>query len=113
MPPIRASADSGPVKTPASSRLPLPKRLLDLTVAAGLVTVLAPLLVVVLGAMALDNALSRRDRGGFFYREARVSRGRTFGLLKFRTLTKKALAEMHDAGGHARLYEADPANLTW
>lgn len=63
--------------------------------------------------MAADSVLRPRDRGGFFYREARVSRGRVFGLLKFRTLTVEALASMRAAEGHARLYEADPANLTW
>jgi lipopolysaccharide/colanic/teichoic acid biosynthesis glycosyltransferase len=64
-------------------------------------------------ALAVDTIVSRRDRGGFFYREARISRGRLFGLLKFRTLRRDVLDEMRAAGGHARLYEADPANLTW
>ena len=40
----------------------------------------------------------------------RVSRGRTFDLLKFRTLRTEALAT---AEGHARLLESDPRNLTW
>ena len=66
-----------------------------------------------LAAMAVDAIVSRRDRGGFFYREPRVSRGRPFGLLKFRTLRRDVLEQMHAAGGHARLYEADPDNLTW
>jgi len=63
--------------------------------------------------MAADMIVSRRDRGGFFYREPRISRGRLFGLLKFRTLRRDVLDEMRAAGGHARLYESDPANLTW
>ncbi|MDX6414846.1 MAG: hypothetical protein QOH23_2256 [Gaiellaceae bacterium] len=63
--------------------------------------------------MAGDYLLRPRDRGGFFYRETRVSRGRVFELLKFRTLKQDALGDMRDAGSHARLYEADPANLTW
>ena len=57
--------------------------------------------------------VSRRDRGGFFYREPRISRGHLLGLLKFRTLRRDVLEELRVAGGHARLYEADPANLTW
>ncbi len=57
--------------------------------------------------------VSRDDRGGFFYREPRISRGRPFGLLKFRTLRRDALDQMRADDGHARLYEADPANLTW
>ena len=57
--------------------------------------------------------VSRSDRGSFFYRELRISRGRPFGLLKLRTLKRDVLDQMRGADGHARLYEADPANLTW
>jgi lipopolysaccharide/colanic/teichoic acid biosynthesis glycosyltransferase len=63
--------------------------------------------------MAADMACSRRDRGGFLYREPRISRGRPFGLLKFRTLRRAALEQMRLEGGHARLYEPDSNNLTW
>jgi lipopolysaccharide/colanic/teichoic acid biosynthesis glycosyltransferase len=63
--------------------------------------------------MAVDAIVSRRDRGGFLYREPRISRGRPFGLLKFRTLRRDVLDQMRAAGEHARPYEADPANLTW
>jgi lipopolysaccharide/colanic/teichoic acid biosynthesis glycosyltransferase len=84
-----------------------------MTVAAALLTLMSPVLAVVLVAMALNMLVSPRDRGSFLYREPRVSRGRTFELLKLRTLRKDALAEMRRAGSHARLYEADPSNLTW
>jgi lipopolysaccharide/colanic/teichoic acid biosynthesis glycosyltransferase len=63
--------------------------------------------------MAIDMVISREDRGSFLYRETRVSLGREFGLLKFRTLRSDVLAHMQAAGGHARLYEAKPDNLTW
>jgi lipopolysaccharide/colanic/teichoic acid biosynthesis glycosyltransferase len=63
--------------------------------------------------MAIDAIASPRDRGHFFYREPRISRGRLFGLLKFRTLKRDVLDQMRGADGHARLYEADPDNLTW
>ncbi len=63
--------------------------------------------------MAVDAIVSPRDRGGFFYRETRISRGQLFGLLKFRTLRRDVLDQMRSADGHARLYEADPDNLTW
>jgi lipopolysaccharide/colanic/teichoic acid biosynthesis glycosyltransferase len=75
--------------------------------------VLSPLVVVLLAAMTMNMIASRRDRGGLFYREPRISRGRLFGLIKFRTLRRDALEQMRAAGGHARLYEADPGNLTW
>ena len=75
--------------------------------------VLSPLIVALLAAMAVNMIVSGRDRGGLFYREPRISRGRLFGLLKFRTLRRDALEQMRVTGGHARLYEADPGNLTW
>ena len=89
------------------------KRLLDVFSALLLLLLLTPVLVLVLSAMAMDLLLVPRDRGGFLYREPRVSRGRVFSLLKFRTLRRDVLNEMRAAEGHARLYEADPANLTW
>jgi len=91
-------------------RRPLPKRLLDLVVAGVLLVVLLPVLLVVLVAFALGVLVSPRDRGSLFYREERISRGRTFGLLKFRTLRSDVLER---SAGHARLLEADAANLTW
>ena len=89
---------------------PIPKRLLDLLVSGALLVVFLPVLLVVLVAFALDVLLSPRDRGSLFYREARISRGRTFGLLKFRTLRSDVLER---SAGHARLLETDAANLTW
>jgi lipopolysaccharide/colanic/teichoic acid biosynthesis glycosyltransferase len=61
----------------------------------------SPVLLVVSLAIALGG-------GPVLYREPRVSRGRVFELLKLRTLRRGVAAE-----GHARLLEADPANLTW
>jgi lipopolysaccharide/colanic/teichoic acid biosynthesis glycosyltransferase len=61
-------------------------------------------------AIVADLVLCRADRGPILYREVRVSRGRTFNLLKFRTLKLDVLA---DADGHARPLEHEPSNLTW
>jgi lipopolysaccharide/colanic/teichoic acid biosynthesis glycosyltransferase len=77
-----------------------------------LLLVFTPIVVVVLAAFAVDVLLVRSDRGSLLYREPRISRGRTIQLLKFRTLRADVLAEMHRTGAHARLLEADPANLT-
>jgi lipopolysaccharide/colanic/teichoic acid biosynthesis glycosyltransferase len=70
-------------------------------VAGALLVVLSPVLLGVVLAMAAEG-------GPLLYREPRVSRGRVFQLLKFRTLRRDVAA-----GGHARLLEADAANLTW
>jgi lipopolysaccharide/colanic/teichoic acid biosynthesis glycosyltransferase len=86
------------------------KRALDLVVAGALLVVLLPLIAVVLLAFVLDVLLVPHDRGGLFYREPRISRGRTFDLLKFRTLKRDVLER---AGGHARPHEANRENLTW
>jgi lipopolysaccharide/colanic/teichoic acid biosynthesis glycosyltransferase len=97
----------------ASSPYPLPKKILDKTAALFLLAALLPLLAIVLVVAACDQLLVKRDRGPFLYREDRISRGRVFGLIKFRTLRTNVLEEMRTAGRHARLYEADPGNLTW
>jgi lipopolysaccharide/colanic/teichoic acid biosynthesis glycosyltransferase len=89
------------------------KRLLDVSFATLLLLVLTPVLVVVVAAMALDLLLVPRDRGSLLYRELRISQGRMFSLLKFRTLRTEVLAEMRTARSHARLYEVEPGNLTW
>ena len=91
---------------------PLAKRFLDKGMAVGLGVVLAPVFVLALGAMGLDMLRDPRDRGPLLYRERRVSCGREFDLLKFRTLRSDVLAQ--NAGeAHARLLEADASKLTW
>jgi lipopolysaccharide/colanic/teichoic acid biosynthesis glycosyltransferase len=73
---------------------------LDVAVATPLLLLSSPVFVLVFAAYG----------GRPFYREPRVSAGRTFGLLKFRTLRADVLERTQ---GHARLLEADPDNLTW
>jgi lipopolysaccharide/colanic/teichoic acid biosynthesis glycosyltransferase len=68
---------------------------------------------VALAAMGLDMLRRRESRGPLLYREPRISRGRTFDLLKLRTLRLDALARQHGEEAHARLLELDPENLTW
>lgn len=92
---------------------PAAKRLLDKVVAVVLLILLSPLILVLVVAMALDSLLVRADRGGFMYRETRISRGREFGLLKFRTLRRAAVRSQVGGEAHARLLEADAQNLTW
>ena len=89
---------------------PRSKRALDVAVSSVMLVGLAPLGAVVLGAMGLDMLRCPRDRGRLLYRERRISRGRSFDLLKFRTLREDVLVE---ADGHVRPYELDLGNLTW
>ena len=92
---------------------PALKSATDNAVAAMLIVLLAPVFFVVFAAFALDMVLVLKDRGGWLYRERRISGGREFDLLKFRVLRSEALADMRRKQRHARLWEADPRNLTW
>ena len=88
--------------------------MLDKAVSLALVVVLAPVFAAVVAAMAFDALRRPRDRGPFLYCERRISRGREFELLKFRTLRRDVLERVRAADeAHARLHEADEANLTW
>jgi lipopolysaccharide/colanic/teichoic acid biosynthesis glycosyltransferase len=89
------------------------KRLLDKVVSIVLLVLLAPLFAVAAAAMAFDVVRHPSDRGPWLYRERRISRGREFDLLKFRTLRREVLAAAQGREAHARMLEADPANLTW
>jgi lipopolysaccharide/colanic/teichoic acid biosynthesis glycosyltransferase len=69
-------------------------------------------LLLAFAVIAVDQLLRPGDRGRWFYRERRISRGREFNVLKFRVLREDVLAEAARKGEYARLYEADTANLT-
>jgi lipopolysaccharide/colanic/teichoic acid biosynthesis glycosyltransferase len=104
---LRLKVVSEPVPYPFS------KRILDKSIAGALLVLAAPVLAAVYAAMGVDMALSPRDRGAWLYRERRISRGREFDLLKFRTLRREVLDREGGARGHARLFESDEDNLTW
>ena len=91
----------------------VPKRVLDKGVAVVLTVLLAPVFAAALAAMGLDMLRARRDRGPWLYRERRISGGREFDLLKFRTLRHDVLDGAKGGEAHARLLEADTDNLTW
>lgn len=89
------------------------KRALDRVLAVVLLVLLAPVLGVAIGAIVAGRLRSASDGGPVLYRETRISQGRPFELLKFRTLRRDVLAEAAGGEAHARLLESDPANLTW
>jgi len=91
---------------------PAAKRVLDVSIALVLLVVASPVFAFLFLAIGLDMAFRRDDRGAWLYRERRISRGREFDLLKFRTLRRDALAGMQGES-HVRLLEADESNLTW
>ena len=95
------------------SSYPVPKLVLDKTLSAILLVLLSPLFAFVFVVMALGALVRARDRGPWLYRECRISRGREFDLLKFRTLRRDVVAGIDPVTSHARLHEADESNLTW
>ena len=94
------------------SSYPVKKRALDLSLSVFLLIVLSPVFVFLFVAMTVDMLRCSCDRGPWLYRETRISRGREFHLLKFRTLRREVLRGM-DERSHARMLEADRQNLTW
>ena len=92
---------------------PLAKKVTDKGISGALLVFLSPVFAVAYIGIGLDRVFVPRDRGPWLYRERRISRGREFDLLKFRTLRSDALARQRDEEAHARLLENDPENLTW
>jgi lipopolysaccharide/colanic/teichoic acid biosynthesis glycosyltransferase len=90
--------------------LPRMKRWLDVLVSGALLVGFCPVYAVAIVAVGVDMLRCPRDRGRLLYREARISAGRTFQLLKLRTLREDVLVR---AAGHVRPFEADVGNLTW
>ena len=92
---------------------PLAKKVTDKGISGALLILLSPAFAIAYVGIAVDRVLTPRDRGPLLYRERRISRGREFELLKFRTLRTEALARQRAGEAHARLLENDPQNLTW
>ncbi|HEY7603025.1 MAG TPA: sugar transferase [Gaiellaceae bacterium] len=113
---IQRPSEAGAIAAAAPAEdvpYPLAKRVFDRTVAALLLLVLSPLLLLALAILAVDMVFVPRDRGRWLYRELRISRGREFEVLKFRVLREEVLAEIASRDdAYARLYEADHVNLT-
>lgn len=65
----------------------------------------APLLVPCALAVKLEALLDPRARGPVLFGEERVAQGRHFRLLKFRTLSARALASLGDGPTHIKALE--------
>jgi O-antigen biosynthesis protein WbqP len=93
-------------RPPDLLRYSRPKRVFDFSLALALTVLLSPLGLAVVAGILGDMLFVRRDRGPLLRRETRISRGRSFELLKFRTVRR-------EVAGEPRLAEREPANLTW
>jgi lipopolysaccharide/colanic/teichoic acid biosynthesis glycosyltransferase len=73
---------------------------------AGALLVLAsPIVVVGAVLIKLEAVLDPRARGPVFFREDRISRGRVFKLIKFRTLDRAALDALGPGPTHIKALE--------
>ena len=96
---VKTTTAAPPKAPPEQIPYPLTKRVFDRLVAALLLFALSPLLLVAFVLLGLDMLFVPRDRGPWFYRERRVTRGREFDVLKFRVLRKDVLAELAERPG--------------
>jgi lipopolysaccharide/colanic/teichoic acid biosynthesis glycosyltransferase len=92
---------------------PLLKSFTDKLVSLTLLFLFSPIFILVILAMVVSMLLRPPDRGSLFYLEPRITRGRVFQLLKFRTLRQDIISRMEPGDKHARLYEGEASNLTW
>jgi lipopolysaccharide/colanic/teichoic acid biosynthesis glycosyltransferase len=74
------------------------KALFDKSVSAVVLLLTWPLLALAGVAILIDGLIWSEDRGPIFYRETRISAGRRFSLLKFRTMRIDAIQETHKQG---------------
>ncbi len=81
------------------------KHLREKILAAALLAVTSPLFVVIATAIKLEGLFRRNARGPVLFGETRIGRGRTFTLLKFRTLTRSALEGLGPGPTHIKALE--------
>ena len=74
------------------------KALFDRGVSLIALLLTAPLFVVIGLVITFDGLIWYEDRGPIFYRETRISAGRPFTLLKFRTMQIGAIQDALDLG---------------
>ena len=90
------------------------KTAFDKVMALLAVITLSPLLVLIALAIKINGRLHPEDQGPVFYKEARVSQGRTFYLYKFRVIKSTVLkaARLERGYDHAKSMEGYEGSMT-
>jgi len=90
------------------------KTAFDKVMALLAVITLSPLLVLIALAIKINGRLHPEDQGPVFYKEARVSQGRTFYLYKFRVIKSTVLkaARLERGYDHAKSMEGHEGSMT-
>lgn len=81
------------------------KRLRERVMAALLLVFTAPIFVACVIAIRIEAFLDPRASGPIFFRESRISQGRTIDLLKFRTIQRSALEGLGPGPTHVKIVE--------
>jgi lipopolysaccharide/colanic/teichoic acid biosynthesis glycosyltransferase len=102
-----------PTNVPQPVDVDLLKLLFDKTLSAFGLLLAAPLLASVALAILLDGLLRPEDRGPVLYRETRISAGKPFSVLKFRTMQVSAIEEAHRKGLTVKYLERENRGHTW
>ena len=95
------------------TKYPFLKCFLDKAVALILLALFAPMILTIFLTLAVSMWIWKSDRGSWFYRERRVSRGKEFDIWKFRVLKEDVIAQMPPGNRHSRPLEKKLENLTW
>lgn len=89
---------SDPNNIPQPIEVDFIKALFDKSVSAIGLLLTAPLFILAALAILVDGLIWSEDRGPIFYRETRISEGKPFSVLKFRTMQVSAIQEAHNQG---------------
>lgn len=90
------------------------KRVFDIALALALLVLFSPLIFLIMGSMALEGLLIRKNSGPFFLTEPRGSEGEVFALPKFRIIRMDVFREIRATQKyqHIKPMESEPENLT-
>lgn len=94
-------------------KIPPLKRLTDVLFSIIVLLVLLPLSVILVLLIKIDGIFNNEDRGNIFYKEARISQGKPFNLIKFRLFKNKAIELIRSSVLTTKKVENNPDNLTY
>lgn len=94
--------------------LPPAKRLFDIVISLKLLALFSPILLVILIAYGIEMMVVQSSRGSLLYREPRISGGKVFAFIKFRTFKQSAIdtARLNNHVVHTKELEGSKTNFT-
>ena len=89
------------------------KRLTDILISGMLIILCIPVFIFIFVVMSINMIICPEDRGRFFFREKRISRGKPFSILKFRMVKQNIAEKAIQTGTCIRDFEDNLDQLTW